>query len=409
MRRVFNTLDYQLMDHGDRVAYIVLQLYKCDNTLSNEQLSKICYLSMFHDIGAYQTEPLDSLTDKTSHFSFELKNTLPHSVYSYLFFQEYPCFQDYAHGLLYHHFPYQKLLKSDCRNKEFAGRIFLAEKLDLLITRTPNITPEKILERLNNPTICQDDIAILAKLEEKDGTLQKAIKGSYHKELMSYLAMLEKEDELEAFIHILPHSIDFKSEHTVTHTIATVEIATTLARLFGFNTFELQQMYYGSLLHDIGKVAVSTLVLEKDGALTDEEYKYMKEHVVLSEHILRDCVSDDVYKIAVRHHEKLNGQGYPNGLKGEDLSVGERIVAVADVMSALLGRRSYKNPFPKEKVVGILEKLRDTDQLCPEAVNMALEHYDIIDLMVQKCSDVALKRYEKMNEEAQALIHSLTE
>ncbi len=403
MRRVFNTLDYHLMDHGDRVAYIVLQMFKSDNNLTQAQLSKICYLSMFHDIGAYNTETLDSLCEHSDHFRFELKNSIRHSIYSYMFFDNYKCFQRYTDGLLFHHFPYQELIKSDCKYMSFASRLFLADKIDMLIVRNPQITPEKILTILNNATICKEDLELLTKLEREEEVLTKAIRGSYHDELMSYLAKVEEEDELEAFIHIVPHSIDFKSEHTVTHTIATVEIAVTLAKLFNFSDFEIEEVYYGALLHDIGKVSVSTMVLEKDGSLSDQEFKYMKDHVILTEHILRGCVSDTVYNIAVRHHEKLNGKGYPNGLSEKDLSIAERIVAVADVMSALLGRRSYKDPFPPEKVKGILESLKDGNQLCPEAIDMALKHYDLIEEKVKKCSDDAMMRYHETKEKAKEL------
>ncbi len=408
MRRVLNTLDYHLMDHGDRVAYLVLQMYKNDESVSQEQLSKICYLCMFHDIGAYFTESLDSLSDKSEHYRFELKDTAPHSTYSYIFFHEYKCFEDYADALLYHHFPYQLLIKSDCKNIKFASRLFLADKIDMLIERSPALSPKEIIAKLKNPTVCTEQIELLERLEKQEMTLTKAIQNSYHDELMTYLKKVEEEDELESFIYIVPHAIDFKSEHTVTHTIATVEISLVLAKLFDFNDFEMEQIYYGSLLHDIGKVSVSQLVLEKNSTLTEDEFRYMRDHVTLSAHILKDCVSDEVYKIAVRHHEKLDGSGYPNGLKLDNLTVAERIVAVADVMSALLGKRSYKEPFTASQAIPILEKLRDSNQLCEKAVNMAIENYDLIDEKVKKCSEDAMLRYKFIKEMAKNLITKAT-
>ncbi len=403
MRRVFNTLDYRLMDHGDRVAYLVLQMYKEDADINFEQLSKICYLSMFHDIGAYQTEPLDSLCDQATTFYFELKNTIPHSVYSYIFFNEHECFKEYSEGLLFHHFPYDKLIKSDCNNKKFAARLFMADRIDMLINRNPTKNAKEILELLDNPTISREDLYRLELLEHKHGILTKAIQGAYNEELMVYLAKIDEEEELEALIHMVPHAIDFKSEHTVTHTIATVEISMAFARIFDFDEFHTKELYYGALLHDIGKVAISTMVLEKNGLLTDEEFKYMKDHVVLSEHILKDCVSDDVLNIAVRHHEKLNGRGYPHGLNGDVLNGGQRIVAVADVLSALLGRRSYKEPFSRDRVVPIIENMRDTNQLCPKAVDSAIEHFDLINETVQNCSIIAVDRYNYINKIATEL------
>ncbi len=114
MRKALNTLDYRLMDHGERVAYIVYRMCESTGKYSTEQLTKICYLSMFHDIGAYQTEILDPLDNVSSSFGFEVLNTHTHAIYSYIFFREHEFFSEYADALLYHHFVQEKLELTDC-------------------------------------------------------------------------------------------------------------------------------------------------------------------------------------------------------------------------------------------------------------------------------------------------------
>ena len=115
-------------------------------------------------------------------------------------------------------------------------------------------------------------------------------------------------------------------------------------------------------LHDIGKIAVSDLILCKPGKLTDEEYDKMKIHTVKGGEIIKKILAefDDksflntAYDVAISHHEKWNGLGYPYGIKGEEIPLAGRIMAVADVFDALVAKRVYKQPMPIDKAVSII-------------------------------------------------------
>ena len=119
-------------------------------------------------------------------------------------------------------------------------------------------------------------------------------------------------------------------------------------------------------LHDIGKIRISDLILNKPGKLTEEEFETMKTHTTAGAEIIRHAMnmvseSDSGYlreamNLAQFHHEKWNGTGYPSGLKGEEIPLSARIMAVADVFDALVSRRSYKEPFPFEKAMQIIQK-----------------------------------------------------
>ena len=117
-------------------------------------------------------------------------------------------------------------------------------------------------------------------------------------------------------------------------------------------------------LHDVGKIKVSDLILNKPGKLTDEEFEIMKTHTTSGEQIIENAmkiVPDSDYlieakNIATYHHEKWDGTGYPKGLKGEEIPLSARVMAVADVFDALVSRRSYKDPFPFEKAVDIIKE-----------------------------------------------------
>ena len=114
------------------------------------------------------------------------------------------------------------------------------------------------------------------------------------------------------------------------------------------------------LLHDIGKIGIRDSVLQKDGKLTDEEYKHIQEHVRITHNILnRIYMSQDfriITEMACSHHEKWDGSGYYRHLKGEEITLGGRILAVADVFDAITSRRHYRDKMPITNVINILIK-----------------------------------------------------
>jgi putative two-component system response regulator len=117
-------------------------------------------------------------------------------------------------------------------------------------------------------------------------------------------------------------------------------------------------------LHDVGKIRVSDLILNKPGKLTDEEFNSIKTHCAEGENIIERIISeakDDGFlshakKFAGYHHEKWDGTGYPKGLKGEEIPLESRLMAIADVYDALVCERPYKKPFTHEQAVEIIKK-----------------------------------------------------
>ncbi len=399
MRKALNTLDHRLVDHGERVAYMMLKMSQADGSYTCEQLAKICYLSMFHDIGAYETERLDSLDSTSKNFKFEVVGTHRHAVYSYVFFKEHPFFDEFSDGVLYHHVTRDKLSTSDCVNKKLAGRMFMADKIDVMILNAMVKSPEDVFAVLDNPVFEPDDIALFIKTQEESGVLTKIFNGEYKQELLDFLAKNSAyEQHLHSLVQMIPHAIDFRSDSTVTHTAATVQISMILADLYNMSEDSKETLYLAALLHDVGKIATPLMILEKNTSLTAHEFEIMKDHVVLTEYILSGCVHDDIVRIASRHHEKLDGTGYPLGLVKDDLTFCERVVAVADILSALLGKRSYKEPFPKEKVVAIVSELSEKGKICSHCVSLALDNYDLLVQSVVKCSDDAMLRYEELQQ-----------
>lgn len=213
MRRALNTLDYRLMDHGWKVGYFVYHLLKDEEQYSKEQLVKICYIALLHDIGAYKTEDLDSLSHTNDVFDFEIKNTMDHSIYGYLFLDAYEFFQEFSDIILYHHFTYDRLMETECENKELASMIFIADRMEILTKKRPNITKEELFKALSNSVFNQEIVEKIKTLEEKDGIISKYLDDFNLSEILTFLHGVELSSEQTlTLVDMIPHTIDFRSE-----------------------------------------------------------------------------------------------------------------------------------------------------------------------------------------------------
>jgi putative nucleotidyltransferase with HDIG domain len=135
------------------------------------------------------------------------------------------------------------------------------------------------------------------------------------------------------------------------------ELAVNIGRAMGLKDPELNTLHRGALLHDIGKVGVAASILDKNGKLTDEEFTAIKNHPQIGARILEPITSfADILKIVVQHHERYDGSGYPKGLKGEQIYLGARIVAVADVFEAVTANRPYRAGWKTEKAAKMIEE-----------------------------------------------------
>jgi len=176
--------------------------------------------------------------------------------------------------------------------------------------------------------------------------------------IMFCISLYRKEEERKGLRRLfektataLVNAIDAKDEYTRGHSTRVAEYSRKIAEHSGKSPAECGEIYQIALLHDVGKIGIAESIINKKGKLTDEEYDAIKQHPVLGAQILESIDEYPNLVIGARHHhERYDGRGYPDGLKGKDIPEIARIISVADAYDAMTSERSYRKPFSQQRV-----------------------------------------------------------
>lgn len=164
-------------------------------------------------------------------------------------------------------------------------------------------------------------------------------------------------------INRLMRAAEFRDNETGMHIVRMGHFSAEIGRVLGLPDYECEMLLMATPMHDIGKVATPDRILLKPAKLDAGEWEIMKQHTVAGYEILKDSQSELLQMaalIALTHHEKFDGSGYPNGTKGEDIPLCGRICAVSDVFDALTSERPYKRAWPVEEAIAEIDRLSGT-------------------------------------------------
>lgn len=391
VRSTLSRIDPRLVDHGARVAYLahcMLAESETDETLDPNHLLVLCLL---HDVGAYKTNEVDDML----RFEYEAAGS-EHSAYGYCFLRWFSPLGDEAEAVLYHHLHYNFHARVASPHLRAASYILFADRLDVVMqSHGDDFSLAKMMQGHTN-AFAPDLPRLYEKADARLGGLVRHMRSGAYKVPLRALFMhlpLSPDTALQ-YIFMLVYSIDFRSEYTTTHTLSAMVIARGLAHYMGLSTEMCRKISLAALLHDLGKMAVPLDILENPGRLSADKMSLMRRHVNFSEEIITGHVSEEIVRIAIRHHEKLDGSGYPYGLSAPELTLPERIMAVADILSALTGERSYKTAYDPQKTISILAKMRDGGLLDESVCNMAIKQYAPLMETVQQNSLPLVETYE---------------
>lgn len=208
--------------------------------------------------------------------------------------------------------------------------------------------------------------------------------------LKSLIKLKQFTDELEhaeQVIFSLALTVEAKDPYTQGHCQRLAYYSVEVGKRLGFNEDELQALRRGGILHDIGKIGIPESILQKAGPLTQEEREIMQSHPEKGEAICHPLHSlAPALPIIRNHHERIDGQGYPDGLTGEEIPIGARIIAVVDYVDALLTDRPYRKALPLDETLDLLENATKSGHLDREIVTIVKQ---IIDDVNKKWVEVA--------------------
>ncbi len=193
------------------------------------------------------------------------------------------------------------------------------------------------------------------------GSVEAHLLGSIATILGIHLGNLEhyrqQKELLANVVRTLTTAIEVKDPYTCGHSERVARVAVLLAKELGCDSSQLQRIFMGGLLHDVGKIGIDDAVLRKPGRLTEEEFDHIRLHPTLGYNILCDVKQfDELLPIVLYHHEQIDGGGYPRGLRGEEIPLLARITAVADAYDAMTSDRPYRAGMQHEKVKEIFIK-----------------------------------------------------
>jgi len=207
--------------------------------------------------------------------------------------------------------------------------------------------------------------------------------------------------ELRALARLFSRIIDFRSLHTATHSSGVAATGEILARLAGFSEIDCGRMFIAGLLHDLGKIAIPTELLDKPGRLTPEEYEIVKSHAAFTDRIVAPLGElGGIRAWAAEHHERSDGKGYPRGLSDSEITAGGKVLAVADVFTALTEGRPYRRGLTLEEALREIAIMGAAGELDRSVVSVVFANCGAIEEARSTSQALARAEYDEFRRRA---------
>lgn len=401
MRDIMKRINPTLMEHGSRVAYIVYKMLQEENKYEEFELADIVMVSTMHDIGAYKTES-KRINDM---LQYETRDNMAHSIYGYLFFKYLSPVPDLSKVIMYHHRDYEKLKDTDYEYKDVAAYVNIAEKIDIYANTMGAQFDARMFQKQAGTKFSAAGLDRFYQCDSKYDLIGKIRSGEYKQELDEIVEyMIFSNEDKKRFLEMLTYCLGFFRESMVFDTITAACICDEICKMIFMPEQDREMLYYATLIHDIGMLDIPKEIVQAPRKLKKEEIKMVRSHVEAAERQLEARMKSEVVDIALAHHERGDGNGYPHRLKDSQISLQQGILQVADVVSALASGRSYREAMSKQQIISILNEEAAKKRLKLQIVSMYVNSYDEIMQCVKKETAGILKMYQTLNLQYQQVI-----
>jgi HD-GYP domain-containing protein (c-di-GMP phosphodiesterase class II) len=366
--------------HQKRTCLIAARI-ALDMGIASDEYQGLFIASIFHDIGAL------ALQDRLKILNFEAKNVHLHSRMGAQLLARFGPFEAHAPLVAFHHVPWEHGMGHYFEGEEvplLSHLIHLADRVEILARGRDNILAEcdPIRDKIESHRDSRFHPAFVdafLKTSQTEG-FWLDIFSSNLDQILSTLAPFANIsldlDSMMPFAQFVSLIIDSRSHFTATHSAGVAICAETLAAHMGMDRFESAKMRLAGYLHDTGKLAIPHEYINREGGLERHEMARMRSHSYITHDILRRIEGlSDITEWASFHHERLDGSGYPFHRRGSQLSLGARIMAVADIYTALTEDRPYRKGLQPGVAIRMLNAQVAAGKLESTVVDMLDRHH----------------------------------
>jgi HD-GYP domain-containing protein (c-di-GMP phosphodiesterase class II) len=382
--------------HHKKVAYLSCRIAQ-EMDLPNNEIQDIIIASIMHDIGSF------SIEDRMKSLMFEYGQndiqSCQHAFIGYKLLKGFEPLARAAYLIRHHHTVYDKSrynipIGSYIINLADRASVLFDEQREIL-EQVPEVY-SKILEKqhLFHP----HTVKAFNRLKNFEYVWIETFSPSFSTNILREMLFTKEIIDLEmlrCFAKVIAQIIDFRNRFTATHSSSVAAVALKLAIVAGLSERECKLMEITGFLHDLGKLGVSNSILEKTSPLNDEEFNTVKKHSYYT-YIILEKISgmEQIAAWAAHHHERQDGTGYPFRVKGKDFSRLARILAVADVMTALAENRPYRDGMDRKRITETLFFMAENGEIDKSIVELVNANYSYINNARIKAQWQAYSEYE---------------
>lgn len=394
IRHSFCHLDPRLINHGERVSYILMKMLTDTSYYTKQEKQDIFMLGLLHDIGAYREDEIDSM------LSFDMDDPMAHSVFGYLLFQNFSPLPEYADVILYHHHCNAQYYTVPVSNyhRDIARLIYLADRIDIFCVLNDAQELNTFLDTDNYAVFSDSNIRWFRNADEKYHILEHIRTGEYREELTEYIRsqITLSEPQVHDYLMMFIFSVDFRNEYTALHTSYAVHLSEQFADTLHLSSISGRTVQLAAILHNIGKISLSAHVTNVNDYDRYLKELYQNSTLDVTRKILKDAVDPQIIKIIDESFLLLEYWSEDRTVTFTPAPAAE-IVALSYLISNIL---THSSDFTYHAKLFVFLKKKYQSCHMDDAILLALEKYfqQIMEKTFASCSSVYRSYHHMMDE-----------